>query len=108
MNFANNNKKKALLPATAYLVRRRWRGKAVQDAKCNFIMLNVGQYSSNNDSGVLINSLIGQKFEENSFDLPAVESLEGCPAAELPYYLVGDESFPLKLWHALYARILVN
>ena len=29
MNFANNNKKKALLPATAYLVRRRWRGKAV-------------------------------------------------------------------------------
>ena len=39
-------------------------------------MVDIGQYDSNNDSGVLLNSEMGQKFEESSIDLPEAESLE--------------------------------
>ena len=39
-------------------------------------MVDVGKYSSKNDSGVLINSEMNQKFEESSFDFPKVKSLE--------------------------------
>ena len=71
---------------------------AVCDAKYNFSMVDVRQYGSNNDSGVLNNSEMDQKFEESSFDLPEAGGLGGCPVGELPYYFVGDEIFPLKLW----------
>ena len=71
---------------------------AVCDAKYNFTMVDVGQYGSDNDSGVLINSEVGQKFEGRSFDLPDAEKLGGCPVGELPYYLVSNEILPLKLW----------
>ena len=43
---------------------------AVCDVTYNFTMVDVGQYGSKNDSGVLINSELGQKFEECSSDLP--------------------------------------
>ena len=56
------------------------------------------------ESGVLINSETGQKFEE--FDLPEAESLERFPVGELPYYLVSDEIFPMRLW--LCALTVVN
>ena len=71
---------------------------ALCDAKYNFSMLVVEQYGSNNDSRVMINSEMGQEFEGSSFDLPKAEGSEGCPVGELPYYLVGYEIFPLKLW----------
>ena len=41
-------------------------------------MVDVGQYGSKNDSGVVINSETGQMFEQCSFDLHEVESLERC------------------------------
>ena len=50
---------------------------AIFDAK-NWTMVDVGRYDSKNDSGVLINSEMNQKFEESSFDLPEVKSLEQC------------------------------
>ena len=71
---------------------------AIYGAKYNFTMVDVGQYCSNIDTGVVINSEMGQNFEESSFDLPESESLEGFPVGQLPYYLVGDDIFPLKLW----------
>ena len=71
---------------------------AIYGAKYNFTMVDVGQYCSNIDTGVVINSEMGQNFEESSFDLPEPESLEGFPVGQLPYYLVGDDIFPLKLW----------
>ena len=49
------------------------------------------------ENGILINSEMGQKFEESSFDLSEAESLERFPVAELPYYLVSDEIFPMRL-----------
>ena len=60
-------------------------------------MIDVGQCSSNNDSGVLINSEMCQKFEKSYFDLPEAESLGGCSVGKFSYYLVGNEIFPLKL-----------
>ena len=71
---------------------------AICDARYNFTLVDVGQYGSNNDSGVLLNSEIGQRFEENSLEIPCAEKLNGCHLEKLPYYLVGDEIFPLKSW----------
>ena len=69
---------------------------AICDAKYNFILLDVGQYGSNNDAGVLANSLLGQMLEKNSLKLPSPAQLEGCNYSPLPYYFVGDEAFPLS------------
>ena len=60
-------------------------------------MVDVGQYSSKNDRWVVINSEMGKKFEQRSFDLREVESLERCHVGQLGYCLVGDEIFPLYL-----------
>ena len=43
-------------------------------------LVEVGQYGNENDSGVVINSKIGKKFEQRSFDLHQVECLERCLA----------------------------
>ena len=41
-------------------------------------MVDVGKYGSKNDSGVLINLEMNQKFKESSSDFPKVKSLEQC------------------------------
>ena len=51
---------------------------AICDAKCIFTLLDVGQYGSNNDAGVLANSLLSQMLENNSLKLPSPAQLEGC------------------------------
>ncbi|XP_066910825.1 putative nuclease HARBI1 [Clytia hemisphaerica] len=71
---------------------------AVCDANYCFTLYDVGSYGSNNDSGVLANSEMGMRFEEKDFDLPKDEKLSGCNFGPLPYFLVGDEIFPLKYW----------
>ena len=70
---------------------------AICDAKYNFILVDMGQYGSNNDSGVLAHSAIGHAFENNSIRMPEVEKIDDCDL-ELPYYLLGDEIFPLITW----------
>ena len=67
------------------------------DACYNFSMIDVGQYGSNNDSGVLLNSEMGQGFEENKLNVPDQTFLKDTDL-ELPFYLVGDKIFPLKTW----------
>lgn len=71
---------------------------AICDARYCFTLIDVGQYGSNNDSGVLLKSKINEGFETNSIQLPEPETCEGCDFDPLPYYLVGDEIFPLKTW----------
>lgn len=71
---------------------------AVCDANYCFTIFDVGQFGSNNDSGVLQNSGIVESFEENLLNIPEAETLEGCEYDPLPYFLVGDEIFPLKEW----------
>ena len=71
---------------------------AICDAKYNFTLIDLGQYGSNNDSGVLLNSEMGMRFEEKTLSVPDDEVLEGININKLPFYLVGDEIFPLKTW----------
>lgn len=71
---------------------------AICDAELCFTMFDIGQYGSNNDSGVLLHSETGQQFANGLMNLPEPETVEGCLYDPLPYYLVGDEIFPLKTW----------
>ena len=71
---------------------------AVCDANYCFTLFDVGSYGSNNDSGVLANSEMGNRFANEDFHLPKAKDLKGCKYKPLPYFLVGDEIFPLKSW----------
>ena len=69
---------------------------AICDANYCFTMFDLGQYGSNNDSGVLANSKMGGMFEENQLSIPNAQELPGSDVEILPYYLLRDEIFPLK------------
>ena len=71
---------------------------AICDANYCFTLCDLVQYGSNNDSGVLLNSNMSKCIEENSLNIPESEALDGCRYDPLPYFLVGDEIFPLKEW----------
>ena len=70
---------------------------AVCDANYCFTMFDIGQFGSNNDSGVLANSTMGILLESNSLHIPKSRVINANTGA-VPYYLVGDEIFPLKTW----------
>ena len=61
-----------------------------------FKLFDFGSYGTNNECGVLANSLLGKGLESNKIQLPPDESLDGCAFSPLPYYLLGDDIFPLK------------
>ena len=69
---------------------------AICDANYCFTLFDIGSYGSNNNSGVLANSEMGIRFATNDFNLPIAEKLNGCAYKPLPYFLLGDEIFPLK------------
>jgi len=70
---------------------------AVCDANYCFTIFDVGQFGSNNDSGVLANSTMGMAFENNRLNVPE-STVVNEDTGEIPYFLVGDEIFPLKTW----------
>ena len=59
-----------------------------------FLLFDLGQYVSNNDSGVLLNSLMSQMFEENRLKVPKSPSSEN--VGDLRVYLAAIYP-PLKL-----------
>ena len=69
---------------------------AVCDARYCFTL--VGDFGSNNDSGILAKSSMGKRFEEQKMNVPNAKSLLGYAEDNLPFFLVGDEIFPLKTW----------
>ena len=71
---------------------------AVCDANYCFTLIDLGQYGSNNDSGVLSSSFMGEMFDQNSMNLPALSKIHPSSEEKLPYFLLGDEIFPLKNW----------
>ena len=71
---------------------------AICDANYCFIYVDVGNYGSNNDSGVLLNSQMGKDFKERKMNIPEPSNLDGFEGGKLPYSLVGDEIFPLQEW----------
>ena len=71
---------------------------AISDSNYCFIWFDVGQYGSNSNSSILIQSNMGGYFEDHSNNIPQPESVEGCNFDTLLYFLVGDEIFPLRAW----------
>ena len=71
---------------------------AICDANYCFTLFDLGQYGSNNDSGVLANSEMGNMFDDNHLRVPADSKLCESEEQTLPYFLLGDEIFPLKKW----------
>ena len=67
---------------------------AICDAKYCFTYVDFGQYGSTNDSSVLRSSGLYKAFEVNKFNVPALMEAEGFEDP-LPYFLRGDEIFPL-------------
>ena len=63
---------------------------AICDANYCFIYVDVGNYGSNNDSGVLLNSQMGKDFKERKMNIPEPSNLDGFEGGKLPYFLVGD------------------
>ena len=68
------------------------------DSNYCFTFIDIGQYGSNNDSRVLSRSKINEQIENSALQLPQPATLDGCNYDPLPYFLVGDEIFPLKSW----------
>ena len=59
-----------------------------------FTLVSIGDYGSNNDSGVLEESKLGEAFSQNKLDIPPNEEAEWSEKL-IPYYLVGDDIFGL-------------
>ena len=70
---------------------------AVCDAHYVFSQVNIGDFGSNNDSGVLENSAMGRALERNILGVRDAEPFEGIQDP-LSYFLVGDDIFGLKTW----------
>lgn len=66
------------------------------EARYNFTVVDIGQYSSINDSSVINNSEMGKAFENGSMLLPEPDHLLGCSLPPVPSFLVADEIFALK------------
>ena len=70
---------------------------AICDAKYCFTFVDIGQFGSGNDSGVLKSCQLDKAFEENTLNLPELEPIDGMDG-NIPYFLLGDEIFPLNIW----------
>ena len=71
---------------------------ALCDPNYCFTLFYLGQYGSNNDSGILANSAMGKIFEEDQLNVPPDCKLSEDDEHSLPHFLLGDEIFPLKKW----------
>ena len=68
------------------------------DANYCSTLINLGQFGSNNDSEVLLNSKLAQAFSANSLNVPDDDVLIENDGRLVPYYLLVDEVFSLKKW----------
>lgn len=70
---------------------------AICDANYIFQFVDIGVYGRRSDGGIFKESVFGQKFENNTMNLPK-SALIFENEDYLPYCLVGDEVFPLKTY----------
>ena len=68
------------------------------DARYCFTMFDTGQYGSNNDVGVLKNSLFRKQFESGEMNIPTPRSVAGWRFDPLTYFMLENEIFPLTTW----------
>lgn len=67
----------------------------VADYRYRFVLVDVGTPGRQSDSGVFRNSLMGQRFENNTMNVPTASPISA-EGSQIPYFLVGDEAFGLK------------
>ena len=61
-----------------------------------FTLVELGDAGRHSDGGVLSNSEFGQALEDGSLSIPHPCPLPGTTQPNLPYFIVGDDAFPLK------------
>ena len=65
---------------------------AVVDANLQFIMIDIGSYGRNSDSGIFAHSNFGKALIGGKLPLPPPRILPGAEhLGPMPYVLVGDE-----------------
>ena len=71
---------------------------AVCDANYGFSLIDIAQYGSNNDNGVLAASKMGELFEDNKMNILSSSKISESENFDCQYFLLGDEIFPLNSW----------
>ena len=71
---------------------------AIYDTNYCFTLFDLGQFGSNNGSGVLASSQMGEMFEDKLLYMPEDRKLNDFDNESLPYFLLEDEIFPLRKW----------
>lgn len=69
---------------------------AVCDASYCFTLMEISDYDSNNDSGILARSIMGRRFEDHKMNPHNPSPLQGYHYDPLFYCLLDNEIFPLK------------
>ena len=70
---------------------------AVCDAHYHFILVDIGEAGRHSDGGTLSHSSFGQAPDGQQLSLPEGRPLPGTTQPCLPYVIVADEAFPLKM-----------
>lgn len=68
---------------------------AMCDADYKFTYADIGHYGKDNDASIFSQSSVYQMFANNELPLPQPKDLGD---NLIPYYIVGDDIFPLKPW----------
>ena len=70
---------------------------ALVDADYKFTHVDIGDYGSNSDGGIVKNSKFGQAFMNNELGIPGPKTLDNLPeGGVLPHCIVADKAFPLR------------
>ena len=64
------------------------------DAKYKFIVIDVGSYGKEGDSGIFHKSIMGRKIRSGDFNFPTDKPLPGSDVT-IPHVIIGDEAFRL-------------
>lgn len=67
---------------------------AIVNAKCEFLMVQIGTNGRVSDGGVYANTKFSQELAEKKLHIPEASPLPGT-SDPVPYVLVGDDAFPL-------------
>jgi hypothetical protein len=72
---------------------------ALVDANYKFIYVECGYNGASSDGGVFSQTDLQEALEDRSINLPKAAPLPGVTDnTDVPYFIVGDEAFPLKNW----------
>ena len=71
---------------------------ALVDATYQFLHVEVGANGGNSDGGVFNMTDLKEALETDKLGLPPPEPLPNYGDKDVPYFIIGDEAFPLRNW----------